>query len=447
MTSMRTLCLALALSATVGCAHPPTTPTTPTSAAADAAPPLLTLEPAALALTQRRLQNGDAALQAPFNALKKRADRALQTAPRSVTEKTMLPPSGSKNDYMSMGPYWWPNPATANGLPYVQRDGQRNPDAAGNALDATRMQGMLADTRDLALAYHFTNDARYAHKAAAIVRTWFITPATRMNPSLRFGQSVPGIAEGRGTGIIDTRDLWWVMDAVTLIAPAGGAGADSLNAADVRAFKQWLVDYADWLQTSALGRDEAAAKNNHGMFFDVQLAALWLYIGETEKARQLLFNVQRGRFGAQIDAQGRMPLELARTRPYHYHTFTLEAMTRLARYSQVLATRPHPEGALPGQDARCQTPGTDMRCPIDLWRLSMDGKSLRGVLNFVGTPVVDPKSWAYATPLEPTPPLATALPVLLMAQRALPAGNFSAALGALKELAPDHVAWLLWPLP
>jgi Alginate lyase len=454
ITSMRTLCLALAMSATLGCAQPPaslttsTTPTTPNSSATNAAPPLLTLEPAALALTQRRLQSGDAALQAPFNALKKRADRALQTAPRSVTEKTMVPPSGSKHDYMSMGPYWWPNPATANGLPYVQRDGQRNPDAAGNALDATRLQGMLADTRDLALAYYFTNDARYALKAAAVIRTWFITPATRMNPSLRFGQSVPGIAEGRGTGIIDTRDLWWVMDAVALIAPAGSAGGSSgLSTEERRVFRQWLVDYADWLHTSQLGRDEAAAKNNHGMFFDVQLAALWLYIGETEKARQLLFNVQRGRFGAQIDAQGRMPLELARTRPYHYHTFTLEAMTRLARYSQVLATRPHPEGALPSEHARCQTPGTDMRCPIDLWRLSMDGKSLRGVLNFVGTTVVEPKSWAFATVLEPTPPLATALPVLLMAQRALPAGSFSGPLDALKDLAPDHVAWLLWPLP
>jgi hypothetical protein len=382
--------------------------------------------------------------------LRKRADKALQAPLRSVTQKTMLPPSGSKNDYMSMGPYWWPNPASPNGLPYVQRDGQRNPNAAGDALDATRWQAMLADTRDLALAYHFTGDTRYAHKAAAIIRTWFVAPASRMNASLRFGQSVPGIADGRGTGIIDTRDLWWVMDAVALIAPASAATGEGLSAEELKLFKQWLVDYAHWLHTSPLGRDEAAAKNNHGMFFDVQLAALWLYIGETEKARRLLFDAQQGRFAAQIDSQGRMPLELARTRPYHYHTFTLEAMTRLARYSQVLASRPHPEGALPSQDARCQTPGGDMRCPIDLWRMTIDGKSLRGVLDFVAGAVVNPKSWSNATALEPTPPQATALPVLLMAQRALApgdAGRFSAPLAVLKPLEPEHLAWLIWPTP
>jgi hypothetical protein len=453
-------CLAAAMAAAIavsGCAQPPVNAqaSAPAKAAMAAQPPaaiatagapaLLTLEPSALALTRTRLQSGDAHLQAPFAALKRRAELALQAPLRSVIEKIMLPPSGSKNDYMSMGPYWWPNPATANGLPFVQRDGQRNPELAGNALDASRQQGMLSDVRDLSLAYYFTSDARYAQKAAEAIRTWFINPRTRMNPHLRFGQGVPGIAEGRGTGIIDTRDYWMVFDAVALIAPA--PAPNSLSSDDHKALRQWMVDYADWMHTSKLGRDEAAAKNNHGMFYDVQLVALWLYIGETEKARQLLFDVQRNRFAAQIDAQGRMPLELARTRPYHYHTFTLEATTRLARYAQVLASRPHPAGVLPPQDPRCQTPGTEPRCTVDLWGLSIDGKSLPGVLDFVAGVVTQPKSWAHATPLEPTPPLTTALPVLLMAQRALPAGRYAAPLALLKEQAPDHLAWLLWPSP
>jgi Alginate lyase len=407
------------------------------------APTLLTLEPAALALTRQRLQSGDTALRAPLAALKRRAERALLAPPRSVTHKTMVPPSGSKHDYMSIGPYWWPNPATSTGLPYVQRDGQRNPQSAGDALDATRLQGMVSDTRDLALAYHFTGDVRYAQKAAVVIRTWFLDPATRMNPSMRYGQSVPGVAEGRGTGIIDTRDLWWVIDAVALVDPSGAG----LNATELTALRQWFADYAAWLHTSELGRDEAAAKNNHGMFFDVQLAAYWLSVGETEKARRLVFDAQAGRFAAQFDPQGRMPLELARTRPYHYHTFTLEAATRLARYGQVLATRPPPDGALQATDASCKPPASDVRCPMDLWRVTIDGKSLGGVLDFVAAAVTNPKTWAHATALEPAPPLATALPVLLAAQRALPGGRFGAPLAVLKELAPDDVAWLVWPAP
>lgn len=393
--------------------------------AAATAPTLLTLESAALALTRDRLRQGDAALQPALAALLRRAETALAAAPRSVTQKTTVPPSGSKHDYMSMGPYWWPNPDTPTGLPYVQRDGQRNPQALGNALDSQRLQNMLADTRDLALAHHFTGQARYAHKAATVIRTWFLDPATRMNPSLRFGQAVPGVAEGRGIGIIDTRDLWWVMDAVALIAPSGAG----LSNAEYQQLQRWWADYADWLHTSTLGRDAAAEKNNHGLFYDVQLAALWLATGEADRARQLIFEAQTRRFATQFDSRGRMPLELARTRPYHYHTFTLQAATRLARYAQVLAAQAGP------------------RCPLDLWRAVIDGKSLPAVLDFVAAAVVNPAAWEHATALEPAPPLVTALPVLLMAQRELQPGRYRAALARLQELAPDHVAWLLWPLP
>ena len=414
MRQLLAVLLTAALHGALGCAQRPAVP----EAAAPievSTPGLLTLEPAALALTRQRLESGDAALRAPFAALKLRADQALLATPRSVTHKTSMPPSGSKNDYMSMGPYWWPDPSTPNGLPYVQRDGERNPQSAGNALDSNRMQAMLADTRDLALARYFTGDTRYAHKAAAVIRTWFLEPATRMNPNLRYAQGIPGGAEGRGIGIIDTRDLWLVIDAVALIGP------DALSAAERKALRRWFADYAEWLDTSQLGRDEAAAKNNHGMFFDVQLAAYWLFVGQTERARKLVFDAQARRFAAQIDTHGRMPLELARTRPFHYHTFTLEAATRLARYGQVLE--------------------------VDLWHAVIDGKSLRAVLNLVASTVVDPGSWPYATALETTPPLAPALPVLLIAQRTYPPHSFDSALAALKDIAPDHVAWLMWPVP
>lgn len=411
--------------------------------AAALAPPLLTLDPAALAQTRERLQRGDPALQPALAALLRRAEVALTVAPRSVTHKTTLPPSGDKHDYMSMGPYWWPNPDTPTGLPYVQRDGQRNPQVLGNAMDSQRLQNMLGDARDLALAHYFTAELRFAQKAAEVIRTWFITPATRMNPSLRFGQAVPGVAEGRGIGIIDTRDLWWVMDAVALIAPSGVG----LSSVEQQQLQTWWADYAHWLDTSPLGRDEANEKNNHGLFFDVQLAALWLATGKIDQARQLVFDAQTRRFAAQFDTQGRMPLELARTRPYHYHTFTLQAATRLARYAEVLDGAAPADRIWPASDARCARPAADPRCPLNLWRGVIEGKSLPAVLDFVAAPVVDPSAWTHATAIEPTPPLVTALPVLLAAQRELPGGRYSAALARLRVLAPDHIAWLLWPLP
>ena len=91
-------------------------------------PPLIILEGHALAQVKQRLQASDAALTPSLNKLKRDADRALLGGPLSVTEKSITPPSGDKHDYMSIAPYWWPNPNTANSLPYVRRDGEVNPE-------------------------------------------------------------------------------------------------------------------------------------------------------------------------------------------------------------------------------------------------------------------------------------------------------------------------------
>lgn len=401
---------------------------------------LIALDEKALAITAQRIHAKNPAAMSAFTALQLRADKALLTPLRSVVNKTLTPPSGSKNDYMSMGPYWWPNPATASGLPYVQRDGQINPEAKGDALDSLPMVRMGDDCLDLALAYRFTGDVRYATKAAEVIRAWFLTSATRMNPSLRFAQGIPGVVEGRGTGLLDTRYLWMVMDSMALIGPA-------LTPAEAQGMRKWFAEYTRWFETSDLGQDEAAAKNNHGMFYDMQLVALWLFLGETERARERVFNAQTTRFAAQIDKNGLMPLELARTRPYHYHTFTLEAATQLARFGQVISATPNPEGQWQASDSRCKPPQLHIQCPLDLWNVTIDGKSLRGVLDTVAEVVVNPSAWKYPTELETAPVLAPALPVLLMAQRAYPPGTYSAALSKLQGISPNHVAWLLWPAP
>ena len=46
------------------------------------------------------------------------------------TDKTTEPPSGDRHEYWHPAPYWWPNPATADGLPYVWRYGERAPGPA-----------------------------------------------------------------------------------------------------------------------------------------------------------------------------------------------------------------------------------------------------------------------------------------------------------------------------
>src|SRR5207249_2435391 len=91
--------------------------------AAENPPAVFLLNPAGL--VEARAGLGPAQL----TALRDRAQSALTRGPFSVTEKRMPPPSGDVHDYVSLSIYWWPDPAAASGLHYIQRDGLRNTEA------------------------------------------------------------------------------------------------------------------------------------------------------------------------------------------------------------------------------------------------------------------------------------------------------------------------------
>src|SRR5687767_5267812 len=55
------------------------------------------------------------------------AAQALKEQPVTVTASVCPRSAGGKHDFYSEGDYWWPDPANPEG-PYIQRDGQTNPD-------------------------------------------------------------------------------------------------------------------------------------------------------------------------------------------------------------------------------------------------------------------------------------------------------------------------------
>jgi unsaturated chondroitin disaccharide hydrolase len=281
-----------------------------------------------LAESKRRLAVGDTSLTPTFVVLIDSARAALASTPLSVMQKKKIPPSGDKHDYMSMAPYWWPDPGKPNGLPFIRRDGEVYPESRTDH-DGTRLQKTVARVEDLALAHYFTGDARYSNGASKLLHVFFLDTATRMNPNLRYAQAVLGVNDGRGTGIIDTRTLPDLVDALRLLE-----GAPGWSAADEQAMVAWAKAYLGWMLESANGREERAALNNHGTFYDAQIASLALFVGDSVLARKTLDDDAKARIGSQIKPDGQQPLELERTRPLHYSVFNLDAFTMLAEMSR-----------------------------------------------------------------------------------------------------------------
>ncbi|MFD4714445.1 alginate lyase family protein [Streptomyces sp. NPDC058430] len=294
------------------------------------APRTAVLDGQRLLRTKQRLDHGDPQLKGTVRDLTARADTWLDQGPWTVVDKPKPAPGGDVHDYLSQAPYWWPSqtPSADNpwGCPYVQRDGQRNPEV-DTGTDRQDVEKVFDSTYDLALAWYYTGRKEYAEKAATVLRTWFLDPDTRMNPNLDHAQFIPCKYDGRAIGIIDfSQSYTSVTDAVALL----GMGAPGWSKGDRSAMGQWNKDFLGWLVNSDFGAQEGAAENNHGTFYDLQVAALAYATGDTVLARRTVLDARARRIAPQIAGDGSQPQELARTRSWHYSTFDLVAYTRLA---------------------------------------------------------------------------------------------------------------------
>jgi hypothetical protein len=377
-------------------------------------PRVFCLNPAKLAESEARLARGDESLQPAMKKLRAEADEALKAGPFSVMDKRLTPPSGDKHDYMSLGPYWWPDPNKADGLPYIRRDGRVNPETRTNDTDRLAFGRMTDAVETLALAWFLTDHRPYAVHAAKLLRAWFLEEGTKMNPNLQFGQAVPGRTQGRDIGIIDTARLTRVVDAIGLLE-----SADAWTVEDQEAMRQWCRQYLTWLRTSSHGLGEEKQRNNHGTWYDAQVASLALFTGQDELARTTLDQVTTRRIDKQIEPDGRQPYELARTKSLGYSTMNLDGFIRLATMGEKVG--------------------------VDLWHYeSHDGRSLKKALDFLAGYADRDKKWPYQQ-IAPSSP-AGLFPLLRRGSVAYGDGRYEAL---IKRFPPGETnadrTNLLWP--
>ncbi|MCT9623451.1 alginate lyase, partial [Curtobacterium sp. C2H10] len=79
-----------------------------------------TLDGKDLAYSRQQIAAKDPLFVQAASALFNKADLALKHPLLSVMDKTLVAASGNKHDYYSFPPYWWPNPETKDGLPYIR---------------------------------------------------------------------------------------------------------------------------------------------------------------------------------------------------------------------------------------------------------------------------------------------------------------------------------------
>lgn len=253
-----------------------------------------------------------------YAALIAKADALLDVKPLSVMMKEKVPGSGDKHDYMSLARYYWPDPSKPDGLPYINRDGQSNPEL--NKLDRNPLGATASRIITLSLAYYFSGDEKYAEKATQLIRTWFLDKETKMNPNLEYAQMIPGRNnnKGRSFGLIDSYSFVEMLDAVALLEQS-----KAFTAKDSKQLKKWFGELTDWMMTSQQGIDESNAANNHSVAYDTQIVALLLYAGKTDKAKEILAALPERRIYPQIEPDGSQPQELRRTISFHYSHYNL----------------------------------------------------------------------------------------------------------------------------
>jgi len=327
------------------------------------APRIFESDGAALAGVRARVMAGDAALAPAMKRLTAEADKALEAGPFTVTQKKHPLPDGDPHDYVSLAPYFWPNPKTPDGLPYVRHDGKRNPEI--KEYDDVPLGRMNSAVATLSLAYYLNGNEAYAEHAARLLRAWFFDDATRMNPNFNHAQMIKGVNDGRGTGLIEARGLLGLIDAAGLLH-----GSKAWTDGDDQKLHAWFAEFVQWMRQSKSGQAEAAAKNNHGCWYDAQLVGFLLYLGDDDAAREVAQAAKSKRIASQIEPDGSQPLELARTNSFDYSCFNLQAMTTLADLSA--------------------------RVGVDLWNYQTpDGRGIRVALDWLLPYAIGESKWTH----------------------------------------------------
>ncbi|KAJ3315762.1 hypothetical protein HDU76_002108 [Blyttiomyces sp. JEL0837] len=249
----------------------------------------------------------------------------------SVVAKNETATSGDKHDYLSLARYYWPDPSKPNGIPYIRKDGEVNPEVQ-LIPDFPLFKLLLKNVKALSVGYFYLDEPRYAAEVVRMVKQWFLDQETYMTPRLQYASVVRGYNNdtGRNQGCLDFKDLHYLFDALALISDSGLWTMD-----DEMALRDWFSKYLDWLWFSLNGGMERNMPNNHGTWYRVQLMAVSLYVNRTDlgawAAQDITNEIDFQMDTSQGDDSAVLTYEIIRAASFHYSAYAVGAYLAGAR--------------------------------------------------------------------------------------------------------------------
>jgi hypothetical protein len=156
-----------------------------------------------------------------------------------------------------------------------------------------------------------------------------------------------------------------VARAITTLEPS-----PSLSARERDGIRGWFSRYLTWMTTHQYGVDERDTKNNHATCWVMQVAEFARYTHADDLMEFCRTRLTTVLMPDQMAADGSFPLELARTKPYGYSLFNLDAMA-----------------------VTCQILSTASR---NLWTFELpDGRGMRRAMAFMVPYIEDKGRWPY----------------------------------------------------
>lgn len=261
------------------------------------------------------------------------AANARAVPPQSVTDKPETLPGTAERSYVNAVPHWQGLAGSESALSRAALLDQPAPlcGDVSQHYDRARWQLMADCVCALSLDGSLNaNQASIAH-AHRLVRSWFLDPATAMIPDGAFAR-LSAVDPGRNVldACVDFRDLYPLLDALTLLRQAG-----CFSLAEQQQLDDWLDAFLAWLSedSAAFLRDHCAS--SAATWYHLLMLAIAAYRGRRNVSAQVFDNLP-GLLDRQFRPDGSPRSAAAGTPLRHDQLFNLQAWVNLCVLSSSL---------------------------------------------------------------------------------------------------------------